>query len=203
MKKRTNLSNDISNGGGQSYIHTDEISVGDHQRQSIPINGLGGENQNIIVPNINGLTQIDENQEIIYNGAANDHRFNPLEMSQLNPMSMREPTFCLCVPLAKGVCCGLMSLRTALIIIAFVDIVMGGSGIAIAIMAMLKSNLELQLAAYCIVLTICFFLAIAALVAIAKKKIKLMKIYFTWKCAEVFILPIFEIVIVFIKSKSG
>ena len=92
-----------------------------------------------------------------------------------------------------------MSLRVALIIIAIVDIVMGGSAIGIAGIALSRNKLELSLAAYCIVNIICLVLAIISLYAIAKKKIKLMNIYFTWKCCEIVIIPIFEIVIVFLK----
>ena len=66
-----------------------------------------------------------------------------------------------------------MSLRVALIIIAIVDIVMGGSAIGIAGIALSKNKLELSLAAYCIVNIICLVLAIISLYAIAKKKIKI------------------------------
>ena len=64
-----------------------------------------------------------------------------------------------------------MSLRVALIIIATLDIVMGGSAIGIAAIALNRNKLELSLAAYCIVNIICFVLAVASLYAIAKKKI--------------------------------
>jgi hypothetical protein len=95
-----------------------------------------------------------------------------------------------------------MSLRTALIIITLIDIVVGGAAIGIGITAFIKMQLELSLAAYCLVNIICFIFAVAAIFAIAKKHIKLMKIYFTWKCLEVLIIPIFELLILFVEIKG-
>lgn len=63
-----------------------------------------------------------------------DHRFNPLEMS-LSLQSNREPRFCFCIPLAKGVCCGMVSLKHILIIIALIDITLGGAAVGIGAIA--------------------------------------------------------------------
>ncbi|CDW74775.1 UNKNOWN [Stylonychia lemnae] len=140
----------------------------------------------------------------MFNPEINDHRFNPLEMSQsLQPS--REPKFCLCIPLAKGVCCGLMSLKTILIIIALIDITIGGAAIGIGVIAFMKYKLKLQLAAYVFICGVSLILAFAGLYAVAYKKMKIIKFYFAWKCIEVCIIPFFELIIVFVEvsDESG
>src|SRR5690348_16000774 len=119
---------------------------------------------------------MEDNNDAMFNVAINDHRFNPLEMSQ--NYSHREPKFCFCLPLSKGVCCGLISLRITLIFIAIVDIVIGGSAIGIGVVAFMNSKLEIALVIYVIVNAVCFILAFGCLFAITKKMIKLMKFYF-------------------------
>ena len=86
-------------------------------------------------------------------------------MSQ-NFQYIREPKFCFCIPLAKGVCCGLISLKTALIIISVLDIVAGGAAIGIGISAFVKFKLEISLAAYVLVNGISLILACFCLYAI-------------------------------------
>lgn len=106
------------------------------------------------------------------------------------------------MPLAKGLCCGLVSLKNALIFIALIDITIGAAAIAIGIIAFAKFKLSLSLAAYTIVSFFSLIFAIGAIIAIAKKRVKLMKIYFTWKCLEVLIIPLFELVILFVQYKA-
>jgi len=92
-----------------------------------------------------------------------------------------------------------MSLKTILIIIALIDITIGGAAIGIGVIAFLKYKLKLQLAAYIFVCSVSLILAFAGLYAIAYKRIKLVKFYFAWKCVEVCIIPIFELIIVFVE----
>ena len=190
MKKR-NQQNDMSGIGGTSYIHTDDISVVEHQQPD-----RNGAEMQLNIQGLNGMTQMDDNNDIMFNPNINDHRFNPLEMSQ-SLSQARDPKFCFCIPLAKGVCCGLMSLKTILIIIALIDITIGGAAIGIGVVAFMKFKLKLQLAAYIFICSVSLILAFAGLYAINYKKIKLVKFYFGWKCVEVCIIPIFELIIVF------
>lgn len=126
------------------------------------------------------------------------HRFNPLEMSQ-SLQSVREPKFCFCIPLAKGVCCGMLSLKTILIIIALIDITLGAAAVGIGVIAFTRYSLKVELAAYVFVCAISLILAIAGLYAVAVKNMKIIKFYFGWKCMEVCIIPIFELIIIFVK----
>lgn len=109
--------------------------------------------------------------------------------------SLREPKFCFCLPLAKGVCCGFISLKIALFLIAALDITIGGAALGIGIMAFFKMKLNLSLAAYAIINTVSLVLAFGCLYAIAKQNIKVLKFYFWWKSVEIVIVPIFEIII--------
>jgi hypothetical protein len=104
--------------------------------------------------------------------------------------------------MAKGVCCGLISLKIVLIIIALIDITIGGAAIGIGVTAFLKSALRVYLAAYVVINGICFFLAFACLYGIAKKSIKVLKFYFYWKCMEVIVIPLFELVLILISLNS-
>ena len=97
--------------------------------------------------------------------------------------------------MAKGVCCGFMSLKSVLIIIAITDIILGGAAIAIGVMAFVRLKLQLPLAAYVIMNSVCFILASACLYAIATKRLRLLRFYYAWKCIEIVIVPIFEIII--------
>jgi hypothetical protein len=92
-----------------------------------------------------------------------------------------------------------MSLKTILIIIALVDITIGGAAIGVGVIAFLKYKLKLQLAAYVFICSVSLVLAVAGLYAIAYKKIKLVRFYFAWKCVEVCIIPIFELIIVLVE----
>ena len=145
---------------------------------------------------------MDENVDGIFNIAPlNDVRFNQLEQSQ-NLSQLREPSFCKCIPIAKGTCCGFVSLKIILVIIACIDITIGGAAIGIGITAFLKSKLKMSIIAFALINGISFILAFACLYAIIKMNIKIMKFYFIWKCIEVVIIPIFEIVIFIISIRE-
>lgn len=188
--------------GGTSYIHTDDMSVVDNLPNNMNQNRLNGGDSIKLQGGLNGMTNIDENQEIMFNAAINDHRFNPLEMSQ-SLSSNREPKFCFCIPLAKGVCCGMLSLKTILIIIALIDITIGGAAIGIGVIAFYRYKLKIQLAAYIFVCSVSLILAVAGLYAVARKKMKILKFYFGWKCAEVVIIPVFELLIIFVQLSDN
>lgn len=140
----------------------------------------------------------------MFNAAINqqDHRFNPLEMSQ-SLQHTREPHFCYCVPLAKGVCCGLISLKIALVIIALVDFTIGGAAVGIGITAFMKNKLHTELAVFIFIQAVSLVLAIAGLWAIVRKKTRVLRFYFWWKCIEVIAIPIFEIFIVFTNGSGN
>ena len=91
----------------------------------------------------------------------------------------------------------MISLKISLVIIALLDIVIGGASIGIAVIAFTKYNAELALVAFLCMSSVCFVLALVSLYAIANKTTKLLKFYFFWKCMEVLALPVFEIIIVF------
>jgi hypothetical protein len=128
----------------------------------------------------------------------NDHRFNPLEMSQ-SLLSVKEPKFCYCIPLAKGVCCGMLSLKIVLIIIALIDITIGGAAVGIGVIAFHRSKLKPALAIYTTICGISLLLALAGLYAVASKSMKIIRYYFVWKCIEVCAIPIFELLIIFVE----
>ena len=79
-------------------------------------------------------------------------RFNHLETSGSFNISLREPKFCKCLPLAKGVCFGFLSLKSMLISIALLDITIGGAALGIGITAFLKLKLEIGLIFYVVLL---------------------------------------------------
>lgn len=93
--------------------------------------------------------------------------FNPLETTGIFKIS--EPKFCKCLPLAKGVCFGFLSLKSVLISIALLDITIGGAALGIGITAFLKLKLEIALICYVIMNSICLILAFACLYAIKTK----------------------------------
>jgi hypothetical protein len=99
------------------------------------------------------------------------------------------------LPIAKGVCCGFISLKIVLIIIALIDITFGGAAIGIGITAFMRFHLHLSLAAYVVINSISFILAFGCLYAIVTKDLRLLRFYYIWKCMEVIIIPIFEILI--------
>lgn len=70
------------------------------------------------------------------------------------------------MPMSKGVCCGYLSLKLMLILIALVDITIGASALAIGVIAFVKFNLKFSLVAYVIMNSICLLLAIGSLYAI-------------------------------------
>ena len=70
------------------------------------------------------------------------------------------------MPMSKGVCCGYLSLKLMLIMIALVDITIGASAIAIGVIAFAKFNLPISLIAYVVMNSICLLLAIGSLFAI-------------------------------------
>lgn len=83
---------------------------------------------------------MEENHVNIYDHTIADNRFNELEMSH-NFSSMREPKFCFFIPIAKGVCCGFISLKIALMAIALLDITIGIAAMAIGIMMVSSGEL--------------------------------------------------------------
>jgi len=113
----------------------------------------------------------------------------------------REPMFCNCMPLSKGVCCGYLSLKLMLILIALVDITIGISAIAIGVIAFVKFDLPLSLISYVLLNSICLILALCSLYAISTKRLRLLRFYYAWKCLEVLIIPIFELFILTLTVK--
>ena len=97
------------------------------------------------------------------------------------------------MPLSKGVCFGLLSLKLVLIGIALIDITIGASAIGIGIVAFLKFNLPASLLSYAIINSFCLLLAIASIVAIYTRTLRALRFYYLWKCAEVVLIPIFEL----------
>ena len=115
---------------------------------------------------------------------------------------LREPKFCKLIPIAKGVCFGLVSLKIVLILIALVDITIGAASIGIGIIAFLKFKLPKALLSYSILNAICLVLAICSIIAIATRSMRLLRFYYLWKCVEVAAFPIFEIAIFYTASIS-
>ena len=115
---------------------------------------------------------------------------------------LREPKFCRLLPIAKGVCFGLVSLKIVLILIAIVDITIGAASIGIGVLAFLKFNLPGILLAHSILNGVCLVLALSSIFAIATRSMKLLRFYYLWKCVEVVALPIFEISIFYSASLS-
>jgi hypothetical protein len=113
----------------------------------------------------------------------------------------REPMFCNCMPLSKGVCCGYLSLKLMLILIALVDITIGISAIVIGVVAFVKFDLPLSLISYVLLNSVCLILAFCSLCAISTKRLRLLRFYYAWKCLEVLIIPIFELFILTLTVK--
>lgn len=116
---------------------------------------------------------------------------------------LREPKFCKLIPIAKGVCFGLVSLKIVLILIATVDITIGAASIGIGIIAFLKFNLPAILLAFSILNGICLALALGSIIAITTRSMRLLRFYYLWKCVEVIAFPIFEIAIFYTASLSN
>ena len=106
---------------------------------------------------------------------------------------MREPRFCCCIPLAKGICCGFVSLKIALIAIALIDITMGAASIGIGILLLVRGNLDTVYSVSIFVnfTGLCF--AIFILFAISNRSLTALKLYFYWKIIELFVIPSLEI----------
>jgi hypothetical protein len=115
---------------------------------------------------------------------------------------LREPRFFKLVPIAKGVCFGLISLKLVLILIALIDITIGAASIGIGIIAFLKYHLPGSLLSYAILNGICLTLAISSIFAITTRSMRLLRFYYLWKCVEVVAFPIFEIAIFYSASIS-
>lgn len=92
----------------------------------------------------------------------------------------------------------MLSLKTVLIIIALIDITIGGAAIAIGVIAFSRYQLKIELGAYIFICAVSLLLAIAGLYSLAVKNMKIIKFYFAWKCIEVCIIPIFELIIIFV-----
>ena len=104
--------------------------------------------------------------------------------------------------MSKGVCCGYLSLKMMLLLIAIVDITIGVSAIAIGVIAFSKFNLPLSLMAYVIMNSTCLALAIASIFAISAKNLRILRLYYAWKCLEVVLIPIFELIILTLSAKQ-
>ncbi len=115
---------------------------------------------------------------------------------------LREPKFCKLIPIAKGVCFGLVSLRIVLILIATIDITIGAASIGIGIIAFLKFKLPATLLAFSVLNGVSLLLALASIFAISTRSMSLLRFYYLWKCAEVVALPVFEIAIFYTASLS-
>lgn len=100
------------------------------------------------------------------------------------------------IPLSKGLCCGFVSLRIALIAIAMADIVIGASAIGIGVTAFVKLKLEASLIVYSLINAVSLILSMACLYAIHNKKVGILRMYYYWKCVEVVVIPIFETLII-------
>jgi hypothetical protein len=114
----------------------------------------------------------------------------------------REPKFCKIIPMAKGVCFGLVSLKIMLVLIATLDITIGAGAIGIGIIAFNKLNLPTVLLAYTILNAISLLLAIGSIIAISTRSLRLLRAYYIWKCVEAVVFPIFEISIFLTSSLS-
>lgn len=121
-----------------------------------------------------------------------DHRFNELDQSQ-NFSSLKEPRFCMFIPLAKGVCCGFISLKTTLLTIVAIDIALSIAWVAIGVQRYLRSKLNSIYAIESSVNAVSLVLAVICLVAIIKKKANLLRYYFVWKCIEIIVMPFISI----------
>ena len=106
-----------------------------------------------------------------------------------------EPKFCKIIPMAKGVCFGLVSLKIMLILIAVLDITIGAGAIGIGIIAFFRLNLPGTLIVYTILNAICLILALGSIVAVSTRSLRVLRIYCLWKCVESVVFPIFEIAI--------
>ena len=98
-----------------------------------------------------------------------------------------------CITIARGACCGYVSLRTSLIAVALVDITLGAAALGIGIIAFTNYHLGVGLAAYTALDSVCLVLALLSLYAIAKAKLSLLRAYYLWKCMESCVLPLFEV----------
>ena len=91
-----------------------------------------------------------------------------LEMSQ-NFKHLIEPKFCLCVPLAKGICCGFVSLKFTLILIALLDVTMGLASIFVGFVYIKSDSLNALLAITILVNIISCILAIIIIFVVIKQ----------------------------------
>ena len=87
----------------------------------------------------------------------------------------------------------MLSLKFVLIGIALIDLTIGAAAIGIGIVAYLKFKLPASLLAYSLINGLSLLLAIGSVYAISTQKMKLLRFYYLWKCAEVILIPIFEI----------
>ena len=112
-----------------------------------------------------------------------------------NFSSLKEPKFCFCLPLARGICCGFISLQSTLIIIAILDITMGIASVCIGVILVKFGDLHPAVSIDIFVNLLSCLFGIAVLFAINKKHIPLCKAYLIWKCLEIVIIPVIEIFI--------
>jgi hypothetical protein len=88
-----------------------------------------------------------------------------------------------------------------LILIAVVDITIGISALIMGIMAFVHLILPLSLMAYVVMNCTCLALAVGSLFAIQRKNVRVLRLYYAWKCLEVVIIPIFELIILTVSAK--
>lgn len=94
-------------------------------------------------------------------------------------------------------CCGLISLKTALIAIASLDIIMGIVWLSIGLQLYIKSKLNSTYAVYIAINLICLILASISLFAIGYKKTNYLRYYFMWKCFEIVIIPLISLLMIY------
>ena len=147
-----------------------------------------------------GLEQKDTQHDLEPN-AVQAYRGNDSNMD-MSAAQAEEPKFLRCITIARGACFGYVSLRTCLIAVALIDITLGAAALGIGIIAFTSHHLELALATYTTLNTVCLILALLSLYAIAKAKLTLLRAYYLWKCVETCALPLFEILVLALSSTA-
>jgi len=79
--------------------------------------------------------------------------------------------------------------------IALIDITIGGAAVGVGIVAFMQGRLQTQLVIYLVMCSVSLVLAIVGLWALAKKNMRMIRLYFIWKCIELIVMPIFEFLI--------
>ncbi len=116
---------------------------------------------------MNDIHLNDDMHVNMYDNTIADHRFNELEMST-NFQHIREPKFLCCIPLARGICCGMVSLKFTLIAIALLDITMGIASICSGFIFYSYGDLNAAVAISICINSLSLVFAVITLVAMAK-----------------------------------